>query len=128
MKEGKANEALRRAQQGAHALPDNRDTLLLEATTLEFAHRADEAEHLLSEIQDRWPEDGRLLWMAHGMILAGRGRCDDARPMLDTAAALGATSPEVHSFGADCTAPSSASLAAILSRLFQGDLFEGKRQ
>jgi predicted Zn-dependent protease len=102
VKRGQAPEALRIIEEGARILPQNREILLLEATTLEFAHRAGDAEHLLSELQNRWPEWPNV-WLAHGIILVSHGRYEEARQALETAVALGASSPETYFFLADCT-------------------------
>jgi tetratricopeptide (TPR) repeat protein len=102
VKRGQAPEALRIVEEGARTLPQNREILLLKATTLEFAHRADDADRLLSEVQTRWPEWSNV-WLAHGMILAAHRHYEEARQALETAVALGASSPETYFFLADCT-------------------------
>ncbi len=96
-----APAALRIIGEGARNLPENREILLLKATTLEFAHRAGDAGQLLSEVQNRWPEWPNV-WLAHGMILATQRHYEEARQALETAAALGANSPETYFFLADC--------------------------
>jgi tetratricopeptide (TPR) repeat protein len=102
VKRGQAPEALRIIEQGARTLPQNRQILLLKATTLEFAHRVDDADHLLSELRNRWPEWSNV-WVAHGIILAAHRHYEEARQALETAVALGAGSPETYFFLADCT-------------------------
>jgi tetratricopeptide (TPR) repeat protein len=102
VKRGQAPEALRIIEEGARTLPQNREILLREATTLEFAHSAGDAEHLLSEVQTRWPEWSGV-WLAHGIILAAHRHYEEARQALETAAALGASSPETYFYLADCT-------------------------
>jgi tetratricopeptide (TPR) repeat protein len=105
-KQGKGPEALRWIEEGALILPDDREILLLKATTLEFAHHADDAANLLDEIQHRWPE-WSAVWLAHGMVLSAHGHYEDARAALETAVALGANNPEAYFFLADCTLRSS---------------------
>jgi tetratricopeptide (TPR) repeat protein len=107
VKRGMAAEALRWSEQGARSLPDDREMLLLKATTLEFAHRAGDAGNLLNEIQNRWPE-WSMVWMAHGMILAARQQYAEARQSLETAIRLGARNPEVYYFLADSALRSGA--------------------
>jgi len=82
-------EALRFLEQGARLLPGNREILLLKAGTLELAGQADDAGHLLSEIQSRWPE-WYPAWVVHGIVLKTHNHPDEARRALETAAALGA--------------------------------------
>jgi tetratricopeptide (TPR) repeat protein len=117
-KQGNAPEALRWIGEGARILPDDREILLLKATTLEFAHRADDAAHLLDEIRNRWPE-WSAVWLAHGMILATHGHYEDARAVLETAIALGANSPEAYFFLADCTLRSSAGRKDVAETLIR---------
>jgi tetratricopeptide (TPR) repeat protein len=95
-----APEALRIVEEGARTLPQNREILLLKATTLEFAHRAGDADRMLSEVQNRWPEWSNV-WLAHGIILATRRHYEEARQALETVAALGASSPEAYFYLAD---------------------------
>jgi len=83
------SEALRFLDQGASILPGNREILLLKACALELAARSDEADHLLTDIQGRWPEwyPG---WVAHGVILKTHNRPQESRRALETATALAA--------------------------------------
>jgi hypothetical protein len=108
VKRGRAPEAMRIASQAARSLPQSRQMLLLNATTLEFAHRTEESNHLLVEIENRWPEWPNV-WLAHGMILASHGHDEEARHAFETAAALG-RKPE----------PAEISDPARLNELFQG--------
>ena len=100
-REGRAPEALGLIEEGARILPENREILLLRATTLEFAGQSDDAGHLLIEIQNRWPE-WSAVWLAHGMILHTHQRYEEARHALETAVELGARSPETYFYLADC--------------------------
>jgi tetratricopeptide (TPR) repeat protein len=102
VKQGSASEALRVIEEGARKLPEDREILLLKATTLDFAHRPDDAGILLSEIQNRWPE-WSAVWVANGILLAAHRHCDQARQALETAITLGARGPETYYFLADCT-------------------------
>ena len=101
-KRGRASEALRVIEEGTRKLPDDREIMLLKATTLEFANRPDDAGHLLGEVQNRWPEWPGV-WVASGMILATHQHYEEARQALETAVALGARGPETYYFLADCT-------------------------
>jgi tetratricopeptide (TPR) repeat protein len=100
VKRGRAPDALRVIEEAALALPDNREILLMKATTFELARQSDDAEHLLMDIQNRWPE-WSTAWLAHGIILDSRKRYEEARQALETAVALGARSPEAYFYLAD---------------------------
>jgi tetratricopeptide (TPR) repeat protein len=100
-KMSRAPEALRLIDVAARALPDNRETLLMKATTLDFAGQSDDAGHLLIEIRTRWPE-WSAAWAAHGILLAAHGRYDESLKLLETAVALGAQSAEIYFYLADC--------------------------
>jgi tetratricopeptide (TPR) repeat protein len=101
VKMNRAQEALRLIDVAARALPENREILLMKATTLDFAGQNDNAEHLLIEIRTRWPE-WSAAWAAHGILLGARRRYDESRQLLETAVALGARSAEVYFYLADC--------------------------
>ncbi len=109
---GRAAEALHTIDAGTRALPDDRELLLMKATTLEFAHQTNEALALLQNIETRWPEWSNV-WLAHGIILNTHQRFEDARRALETAVALGARVPEPLE-------------QSDLDSLFQGTLFKGK--
>jgi Flp pilus assembly protein TadD len=104
---GRASEALSWINKAARMLPESREILLMKATTLEFANHADEAEHLLNEIQNRWPE-WSAVWEAHGMILDHHSRFEEARQALETAVALGARNSVTYFYLADAALHSGA--------------------
>jgi len=81
-------DALQLLDQGARALPGNREIALMQAAAAELAGRADEAERALARIQSRWPEWPRV-WETHAIILASHGQPDEARKARETAVALG---------------------------------------
>ncbi|MEI9977138.1 MAG: tetratricopeptide repeat protein [Ignavibacteriota bacterium] len=83
-------------------LPQDRDIPLLRATVLELSAQSDEAERLLTTLQNRWPE-WPAAWAAHGIAQFAHGRYDDARRTLETATALGAHSAEVRACLAEST-------------------------
>lgn len=101
VKRNQAQEALRLIEVGARALPDNREILLMKATTLNLGGQSDDAGRLLIEIRTRWPE-WSAAWVVHGILLHTQRYYDEARQMLETAAALGARSAEVYFYLADC--------------------------
>lgn len=71
------------------------EMLLMKAVLLELAGQSVEAGNLLKELQERRPE-WFAVWVARGMMMAGRGQAGEARQALETAVALGARSPEVR--------------------------------
>jgi tetratricopeptide (TPR) repeat protein len=97
----RAQEALRLIDVAALALPENREILLMQATTLDLAGQSDGAGHLLIEIRTRWPE-WSAAWAAHGILLGAHRQYDESRQLLETAVALGARSAEVYFYLADC--------------------------
>jgi predicted Zn-dependent protease len=134
VRKGKPAEALKVIEEAARTLPESREILLMKATTLEFAGQADDAERLLNEIQNRWPE-WSAVWVAHGIILDTHAHYEEARKALETAVALSARTAEVDFFLDDCKRPSgadrkdaaeAATRQAYLSSLFQGSLFKVK--
>jgi tetratricopeptide (TPR) repeat protein len=101
VREGRPSDALRVSEEAARRLPENREILLLQATTLELARQSDHAGHLLANIQNRWPE-WPAVWLAHGIILDTHQRYEEARKTLETAIELGARNPEAYFYLADC--------------------------
>jgi tetratricopeptide (TPR) repeat protein len=101
VKLGQTQEALRLIGDAARMLPENREILLMRATTLDLAGQVDDAGHLLSEIQRRWPE-WSAAWVAHGILLDTHRHYDEARQALEMAVALGARNRETYFYLADC--------------------------
>ena len=99
--EDDAPAAFQRAREAAAKFADDREILLLQATTLEFAHRSQESDRRLAELEQRWPE-WPVVWMEHGMLLAGRGTCQEASRDLQSAIALGAQNAAAYYYLADC--------------------------
>jgi Flp pilus assembly protein TadD len=97
VRKGAMEDALRVSGEAMQALPQDRDILLLRAVVLEQAGRTGEAERLLVQVQNRWPE-WQPAWTADGIILGTHGRREDARAALRTAVALGANSAEVKRY------------------------------
>jgi protein SCO1/2 len=100
-------DALGLLDQAARILPQDREILLMRATTLERAGRTEDAERLLGEMQNWWPE-WHAIWVAHGVILAAHQHFEQARQALETAVSLGARSPETYYYLADSTLRSAA--------------------
>src|ERR1017187_1148646 len=97
MRKGRTEDALRVSGEAVKALAGDRRILLLRAVVLEQAGRTGEAQGLLVQIQNRWPE-WQAAWTADGIILGTHGHRAAARAALETALALGAHSPEVQRY------------------------------
>ncbi|HEY1495871.1 MAG TPA: tetratricopeptide repeat protein, partial [Candidatus Solibacter sp.] len=87
--------ALRLLLHAERVLPQDREIPLLHAIVLEITGQSADADALLGTLQNRWPE-WSAVWVAHGIALTAQGRFDDGRRTLETAAALGARSPEMR--------------------------------
>jgi tetratricopeptide (TPR) repeat protein len=102
IKNNRLDAALNLLDEAVRILPENPAILLNKATTLELAHKTEEAQRLLNDIQNRWPE-WHPGWLAHGIILDTHKRYDEARQMLEVAVALGARGAEAYFYLADAT-------------------------
>lgn len=100
VKNSRVQQALAVVEEGARRLPDDREMLLLQATTLELAHKTEDAEKLLGEIERRWPKWPNA-WLTHGIILETYKRYAEARQMVEKALALGARSAEAYYYLAE---------------------------
>ena len=92
-------KALALLEQASKILPDDRDLLLAQAVTLAVTPRDEDAQKLLAKIQARWPEWDRP-YLLNGMILEIQLKSAEALPLLDTAMALGANTPEAFYYQA----------------------------
>ncbi|HKE29774.1 MAG TPA: tetratricopeptide repeat protein [Bryobacteraceae bacterium] len=97
----RAADAARLLDRAARTLPQNREILLMRAAAAELAGKTDDAELALAAIQERWPE-WQMVWTVHGMILAMHRHFEEGRKTLATAEALGATSPGLSYYLAEC--------------------------
>jgi len=70
-------------------VPDNPQLLLTRAIGLAILHQNDPAVALLTKMESLWPE-WYLPYLIHGIVLAYRVLPAEARPLLETAIALGA--------------------------------------
>jgi len=92
-------KALALLQQASRILPDDRELLLARAVTFAVTTRDDDAQKILAAIQTRWPEWDRP-YLLNGMILEIQLKSAEALPLLDTAIALGANTPEGYYYQA----------------------------
>jgi len=82
-------------EQAVRILPDAPELLLTQAIAYELLQQPEESQRLLTEIQSRWPEWG-LPYMISGIMLEIRLRSAQAKPLLETAVALGAQDAVVY--------------------------------
>jgi tetratricopeptide (TPR) repeat protein len=99
----RVNEAVNLMEQAVKRLPDEAQVLLDHAVALELAGRFEEARNALTGVERRWPEWSRP-WAVHGISFMSRGKAVEALPLLETAAALGEDSPELHYYTAEALA------------------------
>ena len=95
-------DAIRLLDQASHALPDNREIRLLQAALFALAQRAGDAERVLKQIENHWPE-WPATYVTYGILLEGQKRSDEAKTQLETALALGASGPQVYFYLAKST-------------------------
>jgi tetratricopeptide (TPR) repeat protein len=88
-------DATRLLDQATRSLPDDRRILLLQAAMFTFARRVKEAERVLKQIQNRWPE-WTPAYVTYGILLEGQRRSEEAKNQIDTAIALGASGAQVY--------------------------------
>ena len=93
------DKALALLEQASRILPDDRELLLAQAVTLAITPRDEDAQKLLAKIQARWPEWDRP-YLLNGMILEIQLKSTEALPLLETAIALGANTPEAYYYQA----------------------------
>jgi tetratricopeptide (TPR) repeat protein len=114
---GRSEDALRISAAAMEAFAQDREILLLRAVILERAGRTVEAEPLLQRIENRWPEWPDA-WTAGGVVLAARGRRDDACVALRTALSLGARSREVKTYLDQLSAGAAGNPPDLIRMLF----------
>jgi len=92
IKHEKYREVLQVLQDAVQRFPNSRQLLLTQAIAYGIVHQEWKAEKVLGRIEGRWPEWG-LAYLIHGIILVGEAKMDKAKPLLETAIALGMRSP-----------------------------------
>jgi tetratricopeptide (TPR) repeat protein len=75
-------------QKALQVLPGNPELLLTEAIAYALMDRPEESHKLLTEIESRWPEWSKP-YLIEGIILSGHDKFSEAKPVLETAVALG---------------------------------------
>lgn len=81
-------EAIDLLRQANRAVPDRPELLLTEATVYELLQQPESARKILTNIESRWPEWSKP-YLVDGIMLETRLRSAQAKPLLETAIALG---------------------------------------
>jgi tetratricopeptide (TPR) repeat protein len=117
MQRNQPAEALAVLERGVTATHGNPDVLLMRVIALEASGKPHDAEQGLKTLGDRWP-DWYNVWLARAIFAAWQGRDDEARQMLQTAAALGAAGAGQR-FSAATGGAAGSDNAARAARLLQ---------
>jgi tetratricopeptide (TPR) repeat protein len=75
-------------QKALQVLPGDPELLLTEAIAYGLMDRPEESHGLLTQIESRWPEWSKP-YLIEGIILSGHAKFAEAKPVLETAVALG---------------------------------------
>jgi tetratricopeptide (TPR) repeat protein len=89
------HRAVRLLEQASRALPDAPELLLTLAMAYDMVQQYEDSARLLAQIESRWPE-WSLPYELQGISLETRLRSEQAKPLLETALALGARDPNVY--------------------------------
>jgi len=88
IKHGRYQEALNLIQQAGPLVPNAPQLRIAEAIVYEVSQRSDQAEKVLEEIQNQWPEWSPP-YLLNGVILESHFKSAEAKSQLETALALG---------------------------------------
>ncbi|MGH9448327.1 MAG: tetratricopeptide repeat protein, partial [Terriglobia bacterium] len=83
-----ARELFGLLQQAVQKFPDSPQILLTQAIAYGLARQFEASKRVLAQIQARWPEWSEA-YLIHGIILVGEAKASQAKPLLQTAIALG---------------------------------------
>jgi tetratricopeptide (TPR) repeat protein len=92
MQHGQARELFSLLQSAVQKFPDSRQLLLTQAIAYGLVHQFEASKKVLAQIQARWPEWSEA-YLIHGIILVGEAKASQAKPLLETAIALGSKDP-----------------------------------
>jgi tetratricopeptide (TPR) repeat protein len=90
-------EALLLSGEAVKTLSQDRDIQLVRAVALEQSSRTAEAQSVLRQIENRWPEWAPA-WAADGIVSGTHGHRDEAIASLRTAVALGANETDIKRY------------------------------
>ena len=89
IKHSQYRELLGLLDQAVRKFPDSPQILLTQAIAYGLVHQFEQSQKLLSQIEARWPEWSQV-YLINAIILVGQAKAEQARPLLQTAIALGA--------------------------------------
>jgi tetratricopeptide (TPR) repeat protein len=92
LKHSQTSELLALLRQATAKFPSSRQLLLTQAMTYGLMRRFGESNQVMSRIEARWP-DWSEAYLIHGIILVGQAKMRKAKPLLETAIALGNKDP-----------------------------------
>jgi len=92
MQHGQARELFSLLQSAVQKFPDSRQLLLTQAIAYGLARQFEASKKVLAQIQARWPEWSEA-YLIHGIVLVGEAKASQAKPLLETAIALGSKDP-----------------------------------
>lgn len=95
IKHNRQRDAAQLLDQASLIVRDDPELLLARAITLELMQHTNEAKKVLAGIQSRWPEWNRS-YLLNGIILENELKSAEAKDMLESAIALGASDPEAY--------------------------------
>lgn len=95
IKHDRQRDAAQLLDQASQIVRDDPELLLARAITLELMQHTNEAKKVLARIQSRWPEWNRS-YLLNGIILENELKSAEAKDMLESAIALGASDPEAY--------------------------------
>jgi len=88
IKNNRYRAAIDLLQQARRIVPDAPDLLLTEAIVYELLQQSPQAQEILTAIESRWPE-WSFPYLINGIMLETRLKSAQAKPLLETAVALG---------------------------------------
>lgn len=95
-------DAVHLLDEAERASPDNRQIQLLQAALFTSAQKVGDAERVLKQLENRWPE-WPSTYLTYGILLEGQKRSEEAKAQLETALALGASGPQLYFYLAKST-------------------------
>lgn len=88
IKHNQLGEAIQFLKGAVERVPDSPQLLLAEAMAYGLARQFETSNKLLNGIENRWPEWGEP-YLIQGIVLVGQAKMPEAKPLLQTAIALG---------------------------------------
>jgi tetratricopeptide (TPR) repeat protein len=92
LKHNQGEETAALLRRAVDKFPDSQQLLLTQAITYGLMRQFEKSNQVMSHIEARWPEWGEA-YLVHGIILVGQARMREAKPLLETAIALGNRDP-----------------------------------